>query len=368
MHVMVEPAASPDMSIIDTCGDSADVFPSQVTRDARRLIVVRKRWTGSTGWSDAIQKFYEAAAGRFSAASLLEISVRGIDALLTANRDLDALAQAGGSARNLVILVNHSICWWAISPTLRRLKHAGATIVLCMHEHEHILGTGYVRRYRGALNWKEVLRHSRLYHGIPARHSSRVLVLAEAQAAVLGVDDAIRCSYLPVDAALFPPAPARTRPTGSATVVLFAHDPKRFDKGHRFVDSIRAGLGGRVEWAYGRNSNLPFDQVFRKYWGADVLFLPSDWESYSLVFVEALACNKLIVCSPHVGAVKLLQAKYSIERLAVFGVLVTQHEAGAYAAALERAAARADTGEHPRTRALFDEFELGSVQLPVELI
>ena len=338
------------------------------TSDTRSLIVVRKRWTGATGWSDAIQKFYESAANSFSRAALLEISVSGLSALRNANQELKAVAYRTGSMSDLVILVNHSICWWALWPTLRRLKREGATVVLCMHEHEHILGMTYARRNLGALSWQEVLRHSRLYHGLAAKQASRVLVLAEAQAAVLGIDNAIRCSYLPVDSKLFPPDINRRHPEGGQPVVLFAHDQKRFDKGHRFVAPVRDILGNSVIWNYGREKNLPFDQVYRKYWGADILFLPSDWESYSLVFIEALACNKFIVCSPQVGAARLLLAKYSTDELAAAGVYVALHEVNGYAAAIDLARARVVRGELAHTRKLFEEFSFDRSQLPLSLI
>ena len=150
--------------------------------------------------------------------------------------------------------------------------------------------------------------------------------------------------------------------------MLFAHDPKRHDKGHRFVNPVRDILGNRVTWTYGREKNLPFDQVYRKYWGADILFLPSDWESYSLVFVEALACNKFIVCSAQVGAARLLLTKYSIDELATAGLYISLHEVGSYVAAVDLARARVASGELAHTRELFEEFSFDRSQLPVSLI
>lgn len=348
---------------------NAEARPSVApTRDPRRLIFVRKRWTGANGWSDAIQKFYESAASRFSGAVLFEISVGGFKALCNANHELEAAAHRTGSSRGLVIFVNHSICWWVLWPTLRKLKREGATVVLCMHEHEHILGMGYVWRHLGVLSWKEALRHSRLYHGLAAKQASRVLVLAEAQAAVLGIDNAIRCSYLPVDAKIFPPDVNRKHPEDGQPVVLFAHDPKRFDKGHRFVGPVREILGDRAFWTYGREKNLPFNQVFRKYWEADILFLPSDWESYSLVFIEALACNKFIVCSPSVGAARLLLTKHSTDELAAAGLYVAKHEVDSYVAAIDLARTRVTRGGQANTRLFFEEFRFDRSQLPLSLL
>lgn len=336
--------------------------------ERRRLIFVRKQWTGGSGWSDAIEKFYEGVASLFSGAARLDVSVCSRKAVLAANSALRGMTANDADLSSVVVLVNHSICWWALSPTLIKLKRRGATICLCMHEHEHILGMGFVLRNLRNFRPKEMLRYSRLFHRIPASLSTRVLVLAEAQASVLGIADAIRTSYLPVDGRMFPAHWPPPRKQDAPVVVLFAHDPSRFDKGHRFVTLARALVSQTLEFSYGRQSDLPFDQVYTKYWRCDVLFLPSDWESFSLVLIEALACNKVIVSSERVGAVRLLLAKYSLEELEAFGLYVSSHDALAYAQQLDRAAVRVTRNDAPTTRELFDEFGFELVTLPTALL
>ena len=354
-----------------------DAMPSQRARvalaatrkESRRLIFIRKQWTGAAGWSDAIQQFYEGAAAKFSEAACLEISVRSIPDLQVANRNLLRMAVGKENLGDLVVLINHSICWWAVWPVLRKLKRRGATICLCMHEHEHILGMSYVLRHLANLRPKEILRYSRLFHAIPARLSTRVMVLADAQASVLGIPDAIRTSFLPVSGATFR-AQRDHRPGASAAaaMILFAHDPSRFDKGHRFVASAHLLTRNKMEFLYGRDTNLPYDRVYEKYWGCDVLFLPSDWESYSLVFIEALACNKFVVTNARVGAVRLLLGKYSVEELESFGLFVTDHSAQAYAYCLDRAVDQVVRESIANTRSLFDEFGFDAVCLPTQLL
>jgi len=336
--------------------------------DPRRLVFVRKKWSGSTGWSDAIDLFYRGAAARFANATRVEISVKSAGARRLARRHLIEASNPGQDPRNLVVLINHSICWWALFPTLLVLKRRGATICLCMHEHEHILGLGFVWRHLASFHFKEILRYSRLYHYVPACLSSNLVVLTEAQASVLGIADAIRSSYLPVDGQLFAADIPPQRSSTGKLRVLFAHDPLRFDKGHRFLAPARSLAKSTTDVAYGRSVDVPFDQVYKKYWHCDVLFLPSDWESFSLVLVEALACNKFIVTNNRVGAVRLLLAKYSTDQLATFGLFVSNHAAPAYARSLDATADRLAQGDSPRTRALFDEFAFDSVHFPVELI
>jgi Glycosyl transferases group 1 len=344
------------------------VAPAATRRDARRLIFIRKRWTGAAGWSDAIQQFYEGAAALFSEATCLEVSVNGVGALHSANQELLRVATGKEDLRDLVVLINHSICWWAVCPVLRKLKRRGATICLCMHEHEHILGMSFALKHLWNIRPKEILRYSRLFHGIPAKLSTRVLVLTDAQASVLGIPDAIRTSYLPVSGAIFR-AHRDQRPGASAgAVVLFAHDPSRFDKGHRFVASVQSLTQHKMAFVYGRDTNLPFDRVYEKYWDCDVLFLPSDWESYSLVFIEALACNKFVVTNTRVGAVRLLLGKYAVDELESFGLFVSDHSGVAYARCLDRAVARVEQRASPTTRSLFEEFGFDAVRLPAQLL
>ncbi len=251
---------------------------------------------------------------------------------------------------------------------LRKLKRRGATICLCMHEHEHILGMSFVLKHLSNFRPKEILRYSRLFHGIPAKLSTRVLVLADAQASVLGIPDAIRTSYLPVSGALFRAHREQRRGASAGAVVLFAHDPSRFDKGHRFVASTKSLTRHAMEFVYGRDTNLPFDRVYEKYWSCDILFLPSDWESYSLVFIEALACNKFIVANTRVGAVRLLLGKYALDELESFGLFVSEHSAAAYAGCLDRAVEQVARGNLSTTRSLFEEFGFDAVRLPTRLL
>ena len=344
------------------------VVTATTHQDPRRLIFIRKQWTGAAGWSDAIHRFYEAAAAQFSNAACIEVSVHGIGALRSANRELLRMASDNEDLRDLVVLINHSICWWAVSPALLNLKRRGATICLCMHEHEHILGMSFVLQHLSYIGAKEALRYSRLFHGIPAKLSTRVVVLSDAQASVLGIADAVRSSYLPVSGKSFPAQRARRCESGINTVVLFAHDASRFDKGHRFVALVQSLAQHKMEFVYGRATNLPFDRVYEKYWNCDVLFLPSDWESYSLVFIEALACNKYIVANTRVGAVRLLLGKYAVDELESFGLFVSDHIGKAYALCLDRAVARVERGALPTTRSLFDEFGFDTVRLPAQLL
>ena len=337
-------------------------------KDARRLIFIRKRWSGDAGWSDAIQQFYEGAVEQFCEAACLEVSVRSFRALRSANLDLLRMATAEADLRDLVILINHSICWWSVWPVLLRLKRRGATICLCMHEHEHILGMSFVLKHLTNLRPKEILRYSRLFHGIPARLSTRVLVLADAQASVLGVPDAIRTSYLPVSGTIFRAHRDRRPGASAGAVVLFAHDPSRFDKGHRFIAPTQSLMRRTMTLVYGRDNNLPFDRVYEKYWNCDVLFLPSDWESYSLVFIEALACNKFVVTNTRVGAVRLLLGKYSVDELESFGLFLANHGAAAYARCLDRAVEQVVQGNFATTRSLFEEFGFDAVRLPTRLL
>lgn len=324
----------------------------------RRLIFIRKHWTGATGWSDAIGQFYARVKNDYQEAHLFEVHLGGPSKLRAQMRALETRCENSGRLDELHVIVNHSICWWALAPTLLRLKRRGANVTLHMHEHEHILGLRYCWKHLSHMHPKEWLRYSRLYHRIPARLSSNVVVLSEPQAFCIGRNDAYRENYLRVDGTLFRPRPpsAEEPQAGRRLKVLFPHDPARFDKGYRFLRAIQPALTNDVEFIMGRSIDLPYAEVYKKYWLADCIFLPSDWESYSLVAIEAMACNRIIVASPYIGAIRTLLHKYSAEALEHYGIFISIHSDTAYKSTLLNAASFAQEMHKARTRDLFMEF------------
>lgn len=327
---------------------------------SKHLVYVRKFWSGKAGWSDAIGQHYERIRGDYASAKMFEARACGPVALLAQVRGFLTLCNQW-PADALEIAINHSISWWLLAPALWLLKRRGVEITLYMHEHEHILGLAYCWQHASKIPTKEWLRYCRFYHALPARHAGHVVVLSEPQAFCLGVQHATQSNYLKIDGSRFKPKPAT--PAGATAPkrkLLFPHDPGRCDKGRRFIPGVEAKLGNTVEMIYGRSVDLPYDEVYKKYWQADCVFLPSDWESYSLVAIEAMACNLPIVASPYVGILRTLAHKYTHAELEHYGVFISEHDSQAYGHTVARVVETLNSPWQPRTRELFDEFALSS--------
>ncbi|GAA4496408.1 hypothetical protein [Pseudaeromonas paramecii] len=256
-----------------------------------------------------------------------------------------------------ILLINHAICFWLLLPLLLRLRRRGVRLVFLFHEHEHILGLGYCLRHLGEIRVKEWLRHIKLWYRIPSWLSEQMVCLSSYQAVVLGRLAFERLSYLGVDVGRFPVCERQqlVNGVGGNAVVLFAHDPARFDKGGRFCSVV--SQDPRFSLVYGRDRILPYAEVYKKYHDVDIVFLPSDSESFSLVLAEALATNRCVVTNANVGIVQLLLSSYTVDELASRGLFVCAHSMDGYRDGLERAAAYILSDE-VKTHELFSALRL----------
>ncbi|MDW2080743.1 hypothetical protein [Vibrio sp. 1640] len=255
-----------------------------------------------------------------------------------------------------LLIFNHAICFWLLFPLLLQLKRRGVRLIFLFHEHEHILGLSYCIKNLGKLRVKEWLRHLKLWYRIPFEISNHVVCLSSYQATVMNKLSFERLSYLGIDSKRFPPKPSYRQCDGRATV-MFAHDPGRFDKGDRFYRLLQHNLN--FQWRYGRDRILPYSEVYKKYHENDIIFLPSDSESYSLVFAEALATNCCIVTNTNVGIVQLLLSLFSIDELEKYGLFICEHNTDAYKEGLEKAA-RYIHNHEADTLSLFNLMKLDS--------
>jgi glycosyltransferase involved in cell wall biosynthesis len=105
-----------------------------------------------------------------------------------------------------------------------------------------------------------------------------------------------------------------------------------------------------------RISSVPYEHIGDYYRAADVVTLPSSGESFGMVYVEAMACNKPVV------------ATCDKNRIAIVGnggILVDPTDLEAYAQALQQAAQQ-DFGDAPRQQAgQFDWQQIGPHYLKV---
>lgn len=331
----------------------------------KKVIFIRKKWVSNIGWSDSISFFYDKVKEISHESHIMEVDTSGIKNIYHSNIKLISLLNYEKKLNNVILIINHSICFWALYPTLRKLKKRGVSIILAMHEHEHILGISFFFKNKKNISLKEGIRYLPIYHKIPANFSNHVFVLAEAQAKVLNISNYTRCNFLPVKSHLFP---ADFKKNQYSPRILFAHDPKRFDKGYRFIESIKKVIKKDVTWKIGRQENLPFNMVYLKYWNSDIVIIPSDWESYSQVFIEAMACNKILVCSPHIGALKIIHAKHDKNHLEKIGIFVSNHDEASYAKELNKAISFHYSKNEVKTLEIYNEFNFNDSNFPIEIL
>lgn len=299
-----------------------------------KIAYVYKQKKADAAWSSVISElgdFLTGADPRVHAFTLDNSNSK------TLQESRKAIIDFGLSAGDILVF-NHAICFWLLLPLLIRLKMRSVQLVFLCHEHEHILGLKYCLRHLGSIRVKEWLRHLKLWYRIPFSLADHIVCLSSYQAVVLGCLDFERISYLGIDVGRFPPCDTTNIPAAVShqAIVMFAHDPKRFDKGHRFCQALTADP--RFTWVYGRERILPYAEVYKKYHEADIIFLPSDSESYSLVLAEAMATNRCVVTNANVGIVQLLLSVLTVDELAEYGFFVCPHTVEGYAHGLERSA------------------------------
>jgi len=318
----------------------------------KNILIFARRDNSSYPWSDSIENLYKELIDKFESCHYLPVS--------TANPCLALLSLASAAIhvasvkdwKRLTIIVNHSIVFYILLPLLLILRLSGAKVLLLVHEHEQILGLGYVIS-SGISNFGlQSLRYCRLYHKLPALLSSIPVVLAHEQVHSIGIRRYARHRFLSVDASLFPPAPLSMSNHGIIRV-LFPHDVRRYDKGYRFVTALQQYTYPPIQWKNGREAIFQYDKVFQKYWSSDAIFLPSDWESLSLVLIEALSCNIFVVTNKNVGSVLYLLENHAIDELRGYGLYVCDHTVSAYYLAFCEISERLNRNDAPRTGELF---------------
>jgi glycosyltransferase involved in cell wall biosynthesis len=295
-----------------------------------KVVFIYKQKKSDAAWSSSISELGVYLSNVFNLASVVKVDNSSFSALIDSYKELSRLFLARGD----LVVVNHAISFWLLLPILIRLKLRGIKIIFLFHEHEHILGVKYCVSNFNKIKFKEYLRHFSWWYKIPYRLSFKVVCLSSYQGVSLGKYDFERLSYLGVDQRRFP-VKLLALPLMKETIVLFAHDPLRYDKGDRFCQGIKCC--DNITVRYGRDILLDYDKVYEKYHNSDIIFLPSDSESYSLVLAESFATNSCVVTNSNVGIVQLLLSIYSQDELERYGLFISAHSVVGYTNAIRKA-------------------------------
>lgn len=317
-----------------------------------KVAYIYKKKNNDVAWSSVISELGDFLQKECNAISVFTVDNTSLFSLKRSKKEIENFDLQRGDS----LIFNHAITFWLLLPLMIKFRISGVKLIYLCHEHEHILGIRYVIRYFRFIRLKEILRHFRWWYRIPFFLSHRVVCLSGYQGIVLGHLEFERISYIGIDRNRFP-AKYKWDLNDTKLTIMFAHDPERFDKGNRFCSWLLND--SRYTLVYGRQQLLPYDQVYKKYHTSDMIFLPSDSESFSLVLAEALATNSCVITNANVGIVQLLLGIYTVSELEMYGLFICHHNVESYQAGIERASLFLKR-QSPTTFKLFDILALES--------
>ncbi|MBX6958031.1 hypothetical protein EX227_22190 [Providencia rettgeri] len=297
-----------------------------------KIAYLYKRKKRDSAWSTVISELGDFLQKNHENCHVIPVDNSSLKDLNNSKIDLKNL----NLNKNDILIVNHAICVWLFLRYFISLKKRGVKIIFLFHEHEHILGIKYILKNMKNIRIKEWLRHLKFWYRVPTNISTSTICLSSSQAFALNKSNFERISFLGIDPLNFPEKKNNNSLQSSDLLtIMFPHDPQRFDKGNRFFEKLKNKKN--FKFIYGRSVILPYNEVFKKYHDSDIIFLPSDSESYSLVLAEALSTNSCIITNANVGIIQLLLSIYTTQELESFGLFICIHSDIGYESGLIKA-------------------------------
>ena len=313
-----------------------------------RILFISKK-PKTANWSDSIVKLREDLNG------LPELEVHSFEI------DTGGLGVYFGNSKRLrpilekedfdLLFVHHVICAWPIRGVL---KHFTGKKILALHEAEPVFGYSYLFKNIFRIPIKHWIRYPRFWNSIPLRYFDKIFVLNQRQELFKRHwKKYIQVNFLGVDHERFQPGAGEKIPM----VGFFPFDPQQVEKGFGMVKESLKGYSIDIK----KGGGIPFAEMPKKYQESGFLILPSAYETYSLVLLEAMASNIFVVATNSVGLVENLLKKYSKEELDSFGIIVSDFNATSIGKAIGAVETKIRNGVKPRTRALLESEDLSSV-------
>lgn len=216
-----------------------------------------------------------------------------------------------------LIYVNHIICAY---PSLLGIFWFKGEKVLALHESEPVLGWRFALKNSSQFSNKVLLRYTKLF-SYPLRFFDRILVLNQKQTTIYRKSyNFIQLNYLGVNSDFFK---CSVKATCDTVTLLFPHDPSRFEKGAIFFENMVEVLRkDNSDIQVAKGGKLSRYQMLNQYCRSDIVYLTGYYETYSLVLLEAMSCNKFIVVSENIGLADNFLTHYCKEELEEYGIFV----------------------------------------------
>lgn len=313
-----------------------------------KILFIQKKNPGFV-WSSAIDDLFNWGKNNLNKVDLESCIIT------TKGSNQEVKNKITSLSKDDIIIFNHTISFWLLQKSLKQAKKNGVKIFYFMHEHEHILGHDFLRKNLFNIRLKEWLRYCYFWYKKPIEFSTNIVGLSFCQCINTTIlHKFMRISALGITPEKFPTKESVRSLVGDKIKILFPHNPNRFDKGFRFTSFIKENQ--KLELVMGNTLKLPYDEVYTKYHNADIIFLPSDYESYSIVLIEALATNSIIVTNTNAGIIQLLLSKYTKLELEEKGLFISEHNINRYKETMAKAINALKSNKIVKTSELFNDF------------
>lgn len=311
-----------------------------------KILYIKKKPT-TVKWSDVLQRQFEdlrqLSGGHVD---LYEVDTGGLLAYWKNIRRIGRLMRQNGYA---VVYVNHVICAYPFVLSRWFYRTKGVATVLALHETEPVLGWQFVRAHGDMLSMKEKVRYTRFLRW-PLSFFDTLLVLNNRQRTNPALAQRyVQQNYLGVDLAAFS-GPGQPEFDAEAPFqIFFPHNPGRPEKGFALTEKAVEDLPFAFRLTVG--GNIPHPEMPGAYHKSHVVMLTGQYETYSLVLLEAMAADRFIIATKEIGLVENLLELYTVEALEAYGLFVVNPAVADVHQALTRVQGVA-TVKKPATRAL----------------
>ncbi|MUJ21750.1 glycosyltransferase [Aliivibrio fischeri] len=203
------------------------------------------------------------------------------------------------------IIINHSYCFYKFL-----LKFGfNKKIIFIPHEGEPFLGWYHAIKQKQLNRFGAYLRYSKLYNLIPYYLSSETILLSNLQRNLYKKGKVI--NLLGVNEDIF--KPEKIKKTHD---IFFPSKRTSPEKGfHKIIC-----LSRRYSILF--PDNTPNNEMVKMYNQSKVILIPSVFETYGLVVIEAMLTNSVIIVSENIGIIHDLLKKFSKEELSNKGIFI----------------------------------------------
>lgn len=272
-------------------------------------ILYIKKKDKTNDWSSVLLKQYEQMHNIDDQVHLYEVNTSSIITYIQSIFSIFSFIR-NYSIQN--IYVNHIICAYPVLLSTIFLR-LGRKFTIALHEGEPVLGFGYALKNRDNLSWKEMLRYTFLFQ-VPLPFFHHIVVLNKQQIPTSQSRKYLQLNFLGVDDKRFQATKKKDIP-----VFCFPNQPNRPEKRFEQVNRI---LEKHPQIVFNIGGNIAYDDMPAFYQKSNITVISSQYETYSMIALEAMASNHFLILSSSVGLAENFLDVMSKEELEEYGIFI----------------------------------------------